>query len=74
MNIFLEWRGSQDQEEGIAIYSMPGQKLTLSMPSFECARKVGSAMESVYLEGRRAGMLEITQVLYKTIDVIANKS
>ena len=39
VKVALEWRGSQDEEDGIAAYSLPGKKFNLWMPSFEHARR-----------------------------------
>lgn len=39
VKVALEWRGSQDEEDGIATYSLPGKKFNLWMPSFEHARR-----------------------------------
>lgn len=74
VKVALEWRGSQDEEDGIATYSLPGKKFNLWMPSFEHARRVEAVLEDVFVEGRRVGMRELTDGLYKTIDEIAKKS
>jgi len=57
--INFQWRGSTDEEKGLAIYTSKESTYELWLPNFKKASQLNQVLNDVYKEGRIKGHIEM---------------